>query len=272
MTDASTEPVRPHVVARFDAEGHAWPAYARDVERIVALVMQRLGDPAASTELRELALADLAWADALLRQDPEAIRRFEADVLAGIGPALARIDASAEFVDMIRHELRVKLLVGGDRGEPPKLSAYAGRGPLRHWVLVSAIRLAYDAKRRRGDREDPHDDLDAVLFDDAEQSAVRVESRALLKQWIEEGLRALDEKRRGVLQLYVVEDLSSESIGRMYGVHRGTVARWIDEARESVRSHVRRRALATPGMGPEAVASLLHAADGHLSLSLSMLR
>jgi RNA polymerase sigma-70 factor (ECF subfamily) len=101
---------------------------------------------------------------------------------------------------------------------------------------------------------------------------VRAESRALLKKWMEEGLRALDDRRRAVLHLYFVEDVSSEAIARMYGVHRGTVARWIEEARASVRSHIERRALATPGMGREGVDSLLRAADGHLSLSLSLLR
>jgi hypothetical protein len=58
----------------------------------------------------------------------------------------------------------------------------------------------------------------------------------------------------------------------MYGVHRGTVARWIEEARESVRSHVRRSALAIPGLGPEEIGALLAAADDRLSLSLSFLR
>lgn len=242
------------------------------LERAVALerVRAHLEDPAPAAELERLALSDLAWAAAVLAGDRAASAAFERDVLAAIDGAVGRVDATASFVDAVRHELRVKLLVG-EGATGPRLRAFAGRGPLRHWVIVAAIRLAYDQKRARG-LEAPSNDLDAAIFDDAERAYVRAESRTLLKQWMEEGLRALDDRRRAVLHLYFVEDVPSEAIARMYGVHRGTIARWIEEARESVRSHVRRRALATPGVGPEGVESLLRAADGHLSLSLSLLR
>jgi hypothetical protein len=68
------------------------------------------------------------------------------------------------------------------------------------------------------------------------------------------------DRPRAVLHLYFVEELRSEAIARMYNVHRGTIARWIEDARDSVRSHVRRRALTVPGMGPEQVESMIEGA------------
>lgn len=271
MTDVGLVPIAPRIEHALGETRARWPALRVDPEAFAARVASCVGDPASEAELEALALVDMAWSVALAAGDTQAIAIFERDVLASIEGAVARIDREPSFADAVRQELRVKLLVG-DGSSPARIAAYAGRGPLKHWVLVAAIRLAYDLKRRRGDAEDPDAEIDAAIFDDAERAYVRAESRAMLKQWMEEGLRALDDKRRGVLHLYFVEDVASEAIARMYGVHRGTIARWIEEARESVRVHVKRRALATPGMGPEGVDSLLRAADGHLSLSLSLLR
>jgi RNA polymerase sigma-70 factor (ECF subfamily) len=271
MTDRGLVPIAPRIERALEETRSRWPEMRVDRSALEARVVACVGDPATESALEALALVDLAWSVALAAGDAGSIAMFERDVLGSIEGALARIDREPSFADTVRQELRVKLLVG-DGSSPARIGAYAGRGPLKHWVIVAAIRLAYDLKRRRGDAEDPDDEIDAAIFDDAEGAYVRAESRAMLKQWMEEALRALDDKRRGVLHLYFVEDVASEAIARMYGVHRGTIARWIEEARESVRVHVRRRALATPGMGPEGVDSLLRAADGHLSLSLSLLR
>ena len=249
---------------------------AIDPDALLAHVEARVDE----SERARAPLADLAWAFALGHGDPAAIARFESEALGRVADAVTRIDSDPAFATAVRDALRVRLLVGdlspgassaADRA-PPRVLEYAGRGPFVHWVLVAAIRVGYDLKRRRGDREDPTPDLDAIWGDDPESSVVRRESRALLKGWLEEALRGLDDRRRAVIHLYFVEDVSSEAIARMYGVHRGTVARWVEEAKEAVRSAVRRRALATPGLGPEEIESMVRAADGHLSLSLSFLR
>jgi RNA polymerase sigma-70 factor, ECF subfamily len=269
-TPTSPVPVAPFVAHALAAIEAALPGVLVDEASLVSRVRELVGDPAELRELEALALSDLALADALARHDRVAIARFERDVLSRVEAATRRIAPSGALADAVRQDLRVRLLVGvsGD----PKIRTYAGRGPLLHWVLVAATRLALDHARRAGAPEETEGELEDALFDDAERSTMRKESRALLKSWIEEALSALDAQQRAVLQLYFVEDVSSEAAAKMFGVHRGTIARWIEEARASVRSHVRRRALATPGLGPEAIDSMLRAADGYVSLSLSLLR
>jgi RNA polymerase sigma-70 factor (ECF subfamily) len=263
-------PVAPFVARALAEIATALPGVAVDEAALVARVGALVGDPAEPRELERLALTDLALADALGRHDRAAIALFERDILSRVEAATRRIAPSGALADAVRQDLRVRLLVGVD-GEP-KIRTYAARGPLLHWVLVAATRLALDHARRAGAPEEAEADLEDALFDDAERGAMQRESRALLKTWMEEALTALDPQQRAVLQLYFVEDVSSEAAAKMFGVHRGTIARWIDEARASVRSHVRRRALATPGLGPEAIDSMLRAADGYVSLSLSLLR
>jgi RNA polymerase sigma-70 factor (ECF subfamily) len=259
------------VTEALDRLRAALPEVAIDASSLCARIRVLAGDPAEPDELERLALTDLALADALGRHDPGAIAIFERDIVSRVEAATRRIDPRGEIAADVRQELRVRLLVGEDG--PPKIHHYAGRGPLLHWVLVAATRLALDHQRRRGALKDAdEDELSQAIFDDAERGALHRESKLLLKTWMEEALAALDPQQRAVLHLYFVEEVPSDAAARMFGVHRGTIARWIAEARESVRSHVRRRALATPGMGPEAVDSLLRAADGYVSLSLSLLK
>lgn len=264
-------PVVPFVTRALS--GVSLPSVAVDEGAVIARVTELVGDPADPKELERLSIGDLAWAEALGRHDPAAIALFERDILSRVDAATRRIEPSGELADLVRQELRVRLLVGMDG--PARIHKYAGRGPLLHWVLVAATRIALDQRRRQpeqGSEPSDEDDLGQAIFDDAEHDTLKRESRVLLKTWIREALLALDTQQRAVLQLYFVEGVSSEAAGKMFGVHRGTIARWIEQARDSVRSHVRRRALATPGMGPEAIDSLLRAADGYVSLSLSLLR
>lgn len=215
---------------------------------------------------------DLYLACACAAGDAAALAVFERSVLDGVAPAISRIDRSPELAAEIAQELRVKLLVG-EAGELPRITRYAGRGPLRSWVQVAAIRAAYDRKRR-GSREEPTGDerlLEASLAGGPEADALGAESRALLTAALAEGMRALDTRERAVLRMHLVEDVSTESIARIYRVHRGTVARWIAGAHEQVLAHVKRALLRERGLGPEALESLLRLAGSQLSVSLSVL-
>jgi RNA polymerase sigma-70 factor (ECF subfamily) len=250
-----------------EALSRSWPGVGVDVASLRMRLQRQWGDSALATELASLHLVDLALADAAARGDQRALEVLEHSLIARVPDAARRYDSSDEFAQTLQQNVRIALLVGEKNG--PRIDSYTGRGPLLHWVLVVATRLAIDLKRREA-KEDGEDDL-LDLMDWGDPLAKR-ESRALLKTWIQEGLSLLDAQERAVLQLYFVEEVPSQTIAIMFGVHRATVARWLEHARDQLRSHVRRRALATPGMGADALNSLLRAADGYVSLSLSLLR
>ncbi|AKF09889.1 sigma factor-like helix-turn-helix DNA-binding protein [Sandaracinus amylolyticus] len=215
---------------------------------------------------------DVYLACACAAGDAAALAAFEKSVLDGVAPAISRIDASPQLAAEIAQELRVKLLVA-EPGAPARITRYAGRGPLRSWVQVAAIRAAYDRKRRARDEVEADDEklLDASLAGSPEHDALGAESRALLKEALAEGMRALSARERTVLRMHLVEDVSTESIARFYRVHRGTVARWISGAHEQVLAHVKRALLRERGLGPEALESMLRLAGSQLDVSLSVL-
>src|SRR5262249_40528860 len=103
--------------------------------------------------------ADLYLACACAAGDAAALRRFEELVLAPASLALRQLDPAPAFLDDARQRLRATLLLGD--GAPLRVADYAGRGPLRAWVGVSAVRtgLMMERSRKRA-REVAHDDDD----------------------------------------------------------------------------------------------------------------
>jgi len=124
----------------------------------------------------------------------------------------------------------VRLLVG----TPPRIHSYAGRGPLRGWVGVAALRIALNEKRG------PRAAADDVLADlvstepDPELRHMKTLYRAEFRDALEAALRALPERQRALLRLSYVDGLKATQLARLYAVHETTAARWVARAAEQV--------------------------------------
>ena len=212
LSPVSAASLQPLLVELLDAARAAWPGvavsgtgFATHLARVAPETDDVLGT------LREMHTNDLFLAAACI----------EGDVCA---------------------ELGVRLLV--PEGGLPRIASYLGRGPMLHWVQVSAMRLAQTAKRRAKKREVPVDvaELALSVLDDAPDVAPLA---AQLKGPFEAAFRAamgdLTARERNLLRLYLVEEVSSEAIAVMYRVHRATVARWIARARRQVQIGTRKR-------------------------------
>lgn len=220
--------------------------------------------------LRAMQTTDLYLACACTRGDAAAIARFEASILPAAEPAIARIDRDPGFVADTLHEVRVRLLVAEDG--PPRIAAYLGRGPLTSWVQVIAMRAAYSAKRaKRADAPEDADQLAALPFegDDAELARMRDELAVPFKRAFGEALAALDARERNVLRLYLLEDVSSEAIGRMYRVHRATVARWIARIHEQLLSDTKKRLSRELRLSGKELDSFMRLVNSRLEVSIA---
>src|SRR5690242_20589081 len=93
---------------------------------------------------------DLIWAAALARGDRAALDRYEREIAPIVAAQLAGRGHSADEIDELQQVLRERMFVAA-AGAAPVIASYAGRGPLRAWVLVTAIREAI--KRRARARE-----------------------------------------------------------------------------------------------------------------------
>lgn len=215
--------------------------------------------------------ADLYLACACLHGDARAIRRFDAEVLVPASLAVRQLDGDPGFLDEVRQRLREGLLVG----DAPRIGAYAGRGPLRAWVGVSAVRagLMIERSRRRA-REVPDElgeALALVATGDPELDLLKQQHAAAFHAALAAACAALEPRLRAALRLHLVDELSIDQIGAAYGVHRATAARWLQRAKDELASETLRRLREVLAITPselERVASLVRS---QLDVSLSQL-
>lgn len=216
---------------------------------------------------------DLELARACLRSEPEALARLEAEVIGSVGPTIGRIDPSEVFGDEVRQRLRIKLLIG-EEGRPPGLRSYEGRGTLASWVHVVAARIAISLKRGDARRKETAEaELDDARLDleDPELSHIRGAYRDEFQQAFREALASLTPRERTVLRLRYLDGVNIDGIGRIYRVHRATVARWIVRARERVIEEIRRSVAERLDVSSSQLDSLLRLVKSDLELSVSLL-
>ena len=132
----------------------SWPSLAVSPDVFLPFVAQRVaGEQDPLPELRELKGSDLYLVCACLEDDPQAVAIFESQYLPEVEAAVSRMETAGAQADDIKQILCQKLLVGDGEGAP-KLTRYSGRGELRGWLRVTAVRAALDQLRgqKKGQR------------------------------------------------------------------------------------------------------------------------
>ena len=230
----------------------------------------------ATLELPEGALGhaeDLAFAWACGTAQPAALRAFE-ELLAPVAQrAIGRVDADDGFVDECVQRVRTRLLMSeGDRD--PRILGYSGRGPLAGWVSVAAVRVALSVVRqtRRQSARDEALWSEAVLFPSGLSPDLQHLKERFAPQ-LGEGLRRacaeLEERDRAVLRLYFAEGLNIDKIGKIYGVHRATVARWIARTKATLIERMHAIMHEQQGVPPDELSSLDRLVRSQLEISLA---
>jgi len=264
LADALTE--------RLAEAREAWPGVSVSGAAFAAYLADRVpddGDPGAA--LGEMRVADLYLACACTLGAEGAAEAFEKHVMPAVPKAVARIDGSTQFVEEVVSNVRVKLLIG-DGERPPRVASYLGRGPLTAFAQVVALREAQSIKRR-GSKEEPVD-RDSLLevpleTDDPELAQLKAEVQGPFQRAFREALAELSPRDRTVLRLYLVEDVGSETIARMYNVHRATVARWVADGRDAVLKGTRKRLMKDLALARSSFDSLIGKLATQLDVSLA---
>lgn len=245
----------------LDAARAAWPALEVDAAEFERFVRARFsGDLSAATPRA----ADLYLACAALAG--VGIEAFDAVLAREVAAACARVRPPFD-ADEAAQRVRAHLLVAAAPA-PPKLATYMGQGDLRGWLRVAATRLLLNAKTR-GPREDSglSGVLDALAArgDDPELAFFKEHYRAELKRAFEECALALSARDRALLRFALVDRLNVDEIGKLYGVHRATAARWVAAARAELERGTRAR-LRVEGRELESIVRML---GSQLDVSLS---
>lgn len=270
VTDADRGALERAFDELLDRSRRAWPALGIAPDDFARHVAERVGgqdDPASAiAQLHD----DLYLACGCARRDPAALASFDREVLSSVDPALRRFDPSPSYADEIRHQTRVRLLVA-EPGRPCRIAGYQGRGSLRSWVQVAAVRLAIEACRSA--RPDEHESesalLDAAdLGADPELACVKHLYRDEFAAAFREAMAALTSRERNVLRLSHLDGLSIDEIGAVYHVHRSTAARWIARAQQALMTATRGSLVARLRITETEFESLMLLVQSHLDLSL----
>jgi len=258
------------LIRAVDTARRAWPALRVDPTRFLGYLAERLQGEDITSELAQLHLADLYLACAAAAGDTAALSVFEATLMAEVGAAAARVDASPWFVDEVKQVVRERLFVGvGDA--PRKILQYAGRGPLAGWIRVTALRTARNLRpddRRRDDRGVSR--LAATERDPALE-LLRERLRGPFERAFAAALAALPQSDRNLLRLSYLDGLTARQIARIENVHETTAARRIARLRDRILADVRRDLAAELSLSEAELDSAIRAIRSELHLSIARL-
>lgn len=234
-----------------------------------------LAADATSETLSKLRAADLYLACACANGDGRALAAFDTEFGRDIDLAIARSGNLDLSRDEFRQLLRNKLFVPRE-GKRPKIADYAGRGDLRSWVRVTALRMIVDIVRQRaGGREVSVDAemLGAVpsAQDDPELDYIQRVYKSEFKDALQEAFTNLSPRERNLLRHQVLHGLNIDQVGALYKVHRTTAFRWIEKARKSLLRETRQALMNRLRVGSGEFLSIMRVVQGDLDVSVRRL-
>src|ERR1700744_5787370 len=224
----------------------AWPnwsgADAAAFRQFVEALRPAEGEDAVPFE--ELHAADLWLAFHAARGVEAAVVALEQSCFANLDAILrarpADAAAGAGVVQRIRHRLLVP-----EPGEPSRILTYGGRGELRAWVRVAAVRAWLNLKRENpvgaATAESAEDALVNHAAGDLELEIIKGKYQDTFRRVFLEALDALDPSTRLLLKLHYIDRLAMEEVGKVLGVHRLTVLRRLEKARSELSEDTKAR-------------------------------
>ncbi len=256
------------LASAFDVARAARPDLAVDESAFLTYLAARV-EPPDPNAIARVHVADVYLACACAAGDARsrAIDAFAKAYLVDVGAYLSA-SGNAGLADEVRQILLERFFVGGVA--PPKILDYTGRGPLRGWVRVAAVRAALSI--RRTEKSGDPDELDALVASvDPELDALKLQFKDDFRRALVDALDALGERERALLKLHYLDGVPVERLATIYGVHRGSASRWLSAAREAIMERTRallRERLALTDSQFTSVAALV---QSQLDLSLRQL-
>ena len=218
----------------------------------------------------ELMVNDLYLAFGCVESDPRALARFETDLMPRLRVVLRRFRMSNAALADVEQQLRVLLFVHAP-DKPAKIAQYSGRAPLIAWLQVVAARLALRALRGEDQNSSSDDELLQALPTPTHAPDVhylKERYREPFRQAFREAVAALEPKQRTLLRQSYLDNLSIDDLGRLYGVHRATCARWLVEARKRALSSTRERLMQALAVSENECSEILDMVQSRLDLTM----
>lgn len=252
----------------FEAGRAAWPDIDVNSSDFLIFIGRFLPAEAAG-DLASIRAGDLYLVCAFSLGVPGAAQAFDDVYMRRVEVALSRLSTPAAMIADIQQELRRRLVEM--RSPRPDRKLYAGRGDLTGWLCVSAVREA-NRRRERGKREQPLDEYHAVLLaspdEDPEMAYIQRTYKRELQAAFKEAIASLSSKERNLLRYHFLDGLSIDRIGLLYGVHRATAARWINQARDALCKRTRELVCQRVSVSQEGFERLLGLLESQIRIHL----
>jgi RNA polymerase sigma-70 factor (ECF subfamily) len=246
-----------------------WPSVELADDRFHAYLAERIpddGEPVAA--LAALHASDLYLACATADGDAAALAAFDVHCLSVVDRALPRLGLDVDMIDEVKQRLRRALLVP-ERG-PPRIVGFGGRGALRSWVRVLAVHEAWGllrASRGRLDAEDRLADL-ASAGATPELEYLKRMYRCDFERAFRAALQTLSARERTLLRQHFLDGVGINELGALYRVHRATIGRWLERAREAVLAATRSHLMESLGAPRAEIESILRLVLSRVELNL----
>lgn len=247
----------------------AWPDIEVPDERFARELGRRL-EKAKGVALTALKAADVYVAVACLDGDERAIAGVRDLLAREVAFAAAKTTASADQLAEVIAQLSRVLFVD----EPDRVAAmrdYSGRGDLKSYLRVIATRALIrivNRGRREVDLGDG-DLLDRIVpASDPELSILRAQYREVVDDAMRAAIATLDDRGRALLRYAFVDGWNVDQVGRVYGVHRATAARWIAAVREQLGERIRDALAERLRIRGEDVDSIVRLVQSRIDVSL----
>jgi RNA polymerase sigma-70 factor (ECF subfamily) len=218
------------LVAAWQAARRYWTGVEVGQEAFVTWVRDRAGGPCHR---------DLYLACAIDQRDRVALRQFEREFAPALETAARLAGADRATAAEIRQQVTVEVVVGD--GGPPAIRNYRGRGDLRGWLRSIAVRAAWRQLQACARVELDVDAAAGALAAEPVSAELRATYGAAIGVAMQAGFASLAPRDRALLRLVHCDGLSVDDLGRMYGVHRATAARWAATARAALVAATRAR-------------------------------
>ena len=256
------------LTAHLAAGRQAWPDAVVSSE---AFVRQLARVTTSDDELRTLRAPEVYLACACAEGDQGAMVAFEKRYFGEVDAAAARLRAAADLAVEVKQILR-RILFVSEGARVAALARFAGRGGLGGWVRVAAVR---ELQRVLIQDKRVHSVDDDALFDllspaqDPELGYLRDLYRTGFVEAVRAAIAAAPARERAVLRYQVVDGLNIAEIGAIYHVHRVTVARWQEKAREGILLRTRQELQQRLGIRAEELDSIIRLVQSRLDMSLA---
>lgn len=238
-----------------------WPLLALTEEQFAARV-----DPEASPAHAEdvfLAIACLAGVDG-------AAREFCSEHGAAITGFTRTIVREAAAAEELASQLMVELLVG-DAGAA-RLAGYTGRGPLRAWLRMTAVRRALNSRRDGNRRAELQAQmLEAAVSSASDPEAAYLKQRygAAVKAAFRDAFATLEQASALLLRLHFGEEVNLSALGAMYGWSKATASRRVAAARDELLRRTSELVAQRLSLDETELSSLFRVVSSDLDVSLS---